>query len=280
MTNDAPPHVLDPRVLDKVRAPLAKAESSSFDHEAEAFTAKAQELMTQYRIERALVDADGAGRHDQPVSRRILVPDPYAEPKAILLSRIADANGCTAVWSKGLGFSTVFGFSPDLDAVDTLFASLLVQATGALRRSGPRYDRLGRSQTRRFRRSFLLSFAIRIGQRLDEAVAATVHAAGAEIGTDLLPVLASRVDPGATASIHHQGVGMILRVPIRFAECRRSELVRAGQSLRPVKAARRSIGVADAGGSTASANASPPRMGASASLAKDSTSATSASGGS
>lgn len=179
-------------LLDKVRALLAKAEATSFDGEAEAFTAKAQELMTRYRIEHALLDAGKTVGREEPFGRRILIPDPYAEAKAILLANIADANGCTAVWSKGLGFTTVFGFTTELDAVDTLFASLLIQATGALRRHGAKRDAFGRSRTKRFRRSFLLSFAVRIGQRLEEAVAATVFAARAEVGAELVPVLADR----------------------------------------------------------------------------------------
>ena len=44
-------------VLDKVRALLAKAESTTFDAEAEAFTAKAQELMARHRIDRAVFEA-------------------------------------------------------------------------------------------------------------------------------------------------------------------------------------------------------------------------------
>jgi Protein of unknown function (DUF2786) len=179
-------------VLERVRALLAKAESTTFDAEAEAFTAKAQELMARHRIDRAVVAARGESRSDEPVGRRVGLDDPYAEAKAALLATIADANGCRAVWSKNLGFSTLFGFASDLDAVEELFTSLLVQATAALRREGSKHDRAGRSRTTRFRRSFLVAFAVRIGQRLREAVDATVDAVSDESGTALVPILASR----------------------------------------------------------------------------------------
>lgn len=179
-------------VLERVRALLAKAESTTFDAEAEAFTTKAQELMARHRIDRALIAARGEGRSDAPVGRRIGVDDPYADAKAALLATIADANGCRAVWSKNVGFSTLFGFASDLDAVEELFTSLLVQATAALRREGSKRDSTGRSRTTRFRRSFLVAFATRIGQRLREAVDATVDAVSGETGTALVPVLASR----------------------------------------------------------------------------------------
>jgi hypothetical protein len=98
------------------------------------------------------------------------------------------------VWSKAEGFTTVFGFADELDAVEELFTSLLVQATAALRREGSKSDAFGRSRTTRFRRSFLVAFAVRIGRRLRETVDATVAAAAAERGTALVPVLSARVD--------------------------------------------------------------------------------------
>ncbi|HET8683001.1 MAG TPA: DUF2786 domain-containing protein, partial [Micromonosporaceae bacterium] len=50
----------DPRQLDRVRALLAKAESTTFAEEAEAYTAKAQELMARHSIDYALLSV-GAG---------------------------------------------------------------------------------------------------------------------------------------------------------------------------------------------------------------------------
>lgn len=181
-----------PAVLGRVRALLAKAESTTFDAEAEALTAKAQELMARHRIDRAVLEHDLQGSRSAPIGRRIAVDDPYAEAKALMLGEIAAANGCQAVWSKGLGFTTAFGFADELDAVEELFTSLLVQATVALRREGSKLDRDGRSRTTRFRRSFLVAFGVRIGRRLRETVAATVTAADAETSVALVPILAER----------------------------------------------------------------------------------------
>jgi hypothetical protein len=192
---------LPPGVLDKVRALLAKAESTSFDAEAEAFTAKAQELMARHRIDQAVLGArEHRHRPEEPGVRRFRIDNPYADAKALLLSNVADANGCRAVWSKSSGFATVFGFVHELDAVDELFTSLLVQATAALRRTGSKYDPYGRSRTKRFRRSFLVAFALRIGQRLRETVEATVEVCVAETGTALVPMLAARARASAAAA--------------------------------------------------------------------------------
>lgn len=183
-------HAVDGRVFEKVRALLAKAESTTFVEEAEAFTAKAQELMARHAVDLAMLQggtpAGGAG------GRRIGVDDPYAHAKSLLLAAVARANRCRSVWTRDLGFSTVFGHESDLDAVDLLYTSLLVQATTALAATGRRTDRSGRSRTRSFRSSFLVAYANRIGQRLCES-AATAEAAGtAEHGAGLVPVMSAR----------------------------------------------------------------------------------------
>ena len=186
--------------LQRIRALLAKAEATTFEHEAEAFTAKAQELMARYRIEQALIDSAASESGAEPGSRRIEVPNPYASAKALLLAVIADANGCTAVWSKARGESTVFGFPPELTAVDSLFTSLLVQATAALQRHGSKRDRFGRNRTKRFRHSFLMAFAGRIGERLREVVDETVAQAQAQVGVALVPVLGDRAEAARRAA--------------------------------------------------------------------------------
>jgi hypothetical protein len=65
----------DPRVLEKVRALLAKAESSEFDAEAEAFTAKAQELMARHSIDHALL-AMGRANVAEPSGIRVGLDSP------------------------------------------------------------------------------------------------------------------------------------------------------------------------------------------------------------
>lgn len=189
-TDQPMPAGLDGRVLARVRGLLAKAESTEFAEEAEALSAKAQELIARYAIEEALLHR--AAPDAPPSARRVAVYDPYAHPKAWLLSQVAEANRCKATWSKELGWSTVFGYDGDLDAVELLFTSLLAQATGALARCGSHRDRLGRSRTTSFRRSFLLGFAHRVGQRLRDATGSEVAAADSRSGGALVPVLAAR----------------------------------------------------------------------------------------
>lgn len=181
-------------MLDRVRALLAKAESTDFQEEADAFTAKAQELMARHRIDHALLVAT-TGTCDQPVTRRVSVDNPYEAPKTLLLQVVAEANSCRSVWMKRFGFTTIVGFPTDLDSTELLFTSLLVQATRAMTQAKPSTDIYGRNKTRSFRQSFLTAYASRIGERLSAATEGvdqemTASAAGAQ----LLPVLAARDD--------------------------------------------------------------------------------------
>lgn len=187
------PDSIDRKMLERVRALLAKAESTSFPEEAESLSAKAQQLMARHSIDEALVSAK-AGGSKVPGGRRLPIDDPYAGPKAALINNVANANRSRAVWNKELGFAEVLGFESDLDVVELLSTSLLIQATAAMSAAGTRTTRAGVSRTRSFRQSFLMAYASRIGERLREATSVSVQEATAEHGDALLPVLARRDD--------------------------------------------------------------------------------------
>ncbi|MDQ1483829.1 MAG: hypothetical protein QOF35_1905 [Actinomycetota bacterium] len=184
---------INERVLGRIRLLLAKAESSTFPAEAETFTAGAQSLMARHSIDHALLSALSHSPSDAPTGRRIGIERPYDSPKAMLLGAVARANRCRTVWSRQLGFSTAVGFAADLDAVELLFTSLLVQATTTMMKAGSQTDGYGRTSTRSYRQSFLTGYASRIGQRLAEATGTQTTKASTEpAGQNLLPVLAAR----------------------------------------------------------------------------------------
>ncbi|WP_229877501.1 DUF2786 domain-containing protein [Streptomyces bluensis] len=184
----------DARMLSRIRGLLAKAEATGFPEEAEALSAKAQELMARHSIDEALL---AAKEHDRntPGACRIGVDPPYETAKAVLLDAVAAANRCQAVWNEALGFSTVVGFESDLDAVELLYTSLLVQATTAMTKAEAAQRAGGRKRTKTFRQSFLAAYAHRTGDRL-AAVAEEQRDQAAGAGErerqDLLPVLAAR----------------------------------------------------------------------------------------
>ncbi|MDQ2728941.1 MAG: DUF2786 domain-containing protein [Actinomycetota bacterium] len=185
-------HDADDPILAKVRALLAKAESTSFEAEAEALSAKAQQLMARHAIDEAIARNTGDARAEKPAARRFAVDDPYASAKSRLLSAVAATNGGRSIWYEEFALMAVVAFEADLDAIDTLFTSLLVQGTRAMLAKGRVVDGRGRSRTRSFRQSFLLAFADRIHERLEQAAAAARHEAEEELSRSVLPVLAGR----------------------------------------------------------------------------------------
>ena len=101
----------------------------------------------------------------------------------------------------------MFGDEGDLDAVEVLYTSLLVQATRAMvvaRPPGPGAGGVAApsgAATRSFRQSFLVAYAHRIGDRLRQvAEATTAEAAAGPEGGGLLPVLARRADAAEAAA--------------------------------------------------------------------------------
>jgi hypothetical protein len=174
-------------MLERVRALLAKAESTTFPEEAEALTAKAQELMARHAIDAAmLTSSDGPASGVD--SRRVWVDAPYESEKVRLLAAVAAVNRARTVWIKDIGVVVVIGYATDLDIIELLFTSLLVQATRAMT-TAPRRDD---GRTRSFRRSFLIGYGDRIGERLLAATESATRDATEEHGDSLLPVLADR----------------------------------------------------------------------------------------
>jgi hypothetical protein len=185
---------VDPRMLERVRALLAKAESTTFEAEADAFMGKAQELMARYAIDAAMVAAASALSGVSSLAagvqaRRLHLDDPYAPQKAQLLGAVASVNGGRVVWHDGWGFATVMGFPVELDLVELTFTSLLVQMTKAIAAAGATG---GRTRSPAFRRAFVLSFAQRIQERLEEARRRASEEATVQYGGALVPVQAAR----------------------------------------------------------------------------------------
>lgn len=179
----------DRKVLARVRALLAKAESTEYAEEAESLSAKAQQLISRHALDRMALEAEQDGPQAQVRVRRMWLDPPYVLPKAHLVDAVSDTNECRTLVSDKLGFCTLVGEPADLDAVELLATSLLVQADRAMLQRGSRTDGFGTSRTRSFRRSFLVSFAARIRERLQESAEEAVAASGQE--TALVPLLAA-----------------------------------------------------------------------------------------
>ena len=68
-------------MLDKVRALLAKAESTEFPEEAGALTSRAQQLMARYSIDHALLAAQTGSRGEKPPDAAFPSTTPTSRPR-------------------------------------------------------------------------------------------------------------------------------------------------------------------------------------------------------
>jgi len=178
-------HADEDKRLATIRSLLAKAEATDYPEEAEAFFAKASELISRWAIDEAMIWAgeDRSGR-EQPDELQLVVHAPYLAQKAVLIGSVATAHGCRAVrLLSGPGRRTevvsVVGFPSELRWVETLVTSLLVQLTSAMLARCPRG--LSASESASWRRSFIIGFAEEVATRLerDRRDAATERDRGA-----------------------------------------------------------------------------------------------------
>jgi Protein of unknown function (DUF2786) len=182
------------RLLDRVRKLLAQAEDDSVTPaEAQAFTAKAAQLMAKYGIDRALIAAERP-ETDQPANRVLDIHNPWAREKAHLLSGLATALRCQCILLSGSRPGSrvhLFGFASDIDRTDVLYTSILIQmAHGLATAQVPEW-----SNPRAWRRSWLLGFATAVIARVREAEHGAVRAAtrpGTSGGEKTALVLADR----------------------------------------------------------------------------------------
>ncbi|MGB5111080.1 MAG: DUF2786 domain-containing protein [Mycobacterium sp.] len=180
---------VDGKILTRVRALLAKAEVTEYPEEAEALSAKAQALMVRHSLKEAVADHN-LGRSSVAVARRVWIDNPYVAAKVALVQAVAQANRCRTVWIKDLGCVVAVGTDVDLDLVELLSTSLLVQANRAMLLAGRRHEIRGQTRAKSFRLAFLTAYAHRIGERFSE----TSSSVAQELQHDdrLLPVLAAR----------------------------------------------------------------------------------------
>lgn len=173
-------------ILEKVRKLLAKAEDPACTpEEAAAFTDKAAQLIAQYGVDRALLAR--LSPETDPVGDLIIgLHPPYALDKSGLLAGVAAALRCESVRRQHWHGDTrsysmhLFGFASDLERVELLFTSLLVQAAYGL--AGTPVP--GWESPAAFRRSWLAGFTAAVVGRLRAAEARAANSAEAEVAAD------------------------------------------------------------------------------------------------
>lgn len=153
--------------LETIRNILTKAEDpAATPAEAEAFTELAAKLMAKYGIEEAMLAAARPETKGTPESRRIVCQAPYAMEKRGLIHVLCEAMGLRSIrmigsGTKGTQLVYVYGFSGDLDRMEMLYTSLLLQQPAAMRAA--EHTKPYWEDVKAWRRSFLSGYASGVG---------------------------------------------------------------------------------------------------------------------
>ncbi len=177
------------QMIDKVLKLLAMAEGTDNAAEAEAFSAKAAQMIAEHRIDpQRLAQLD---RTDQLEVLQIpLGRGAYIRARVALLAAVARANDCEVVY-KTLETGTVglvAGFRSDLSTVEMLYTSLHTQASSQM----AEVRRSTGAATQQWRRSFLFGYAAQVATMLERSVHTTLQQQRADTDNDLLPILRER----------------------------------------------------------------------------------------
>lgn len=158
-------------MLHKVRSLLDKAASDGVtEPERELLNQKASELIARYGIDAALLAADDPTT-DKVADRWITIEAPYALDKLILLQAVAEPLRVKLIAAKdaqGTQRGHLFGYGADLERVEILFTSLLLQVVLGLQRARPQWE----GNLKAFRRTWLVGFAQAVHERLTAAESA------------------------------------------------------------------------------------------------------------
>lgn len=172
------------KFADKIGKLLAKAESTT-PEEAELLLQKAQELMSRYSIDEAMVQAArGIESAEKVVEERITYTGIFKDAAFDIGRALCEPNECRHLISRQ-GNKTalvVIGFEGDVSRVKMLDSSVQIQARGALLKWTKDQDRTFMSgmQWYKARREFLFGFAEGLRAQLWAAHASAVKAAKAD----------------------------------------------------------------------------------------------------
>jgi hypothetical protein len=149
---------------------------------ARSYEERAESLLARYGWERAMLP-ENERKAEQITTLVIVVTGAYAIDRRYLLTQIGWAFRCHNHYLrvKGGFRVTLMGFESDLESVEILFTSLQLQALSAMRKAEmPWYE----TSRVRFNKSWLLGFANRVHERLEEltaTVAQEYKGTGAEL---------------------------------------------------------------------------------------------------
>lgn len=213
----------------KIAALLAKAEATDNDHEAEAYSAKAEILMLKWGVDEAmLAAATGNTNTERIVKAEFLQTGVYHTAWMLLANSIAIGLGSLKLVKSTYGTNRtlvyIIGHESDVARFRMLFDSLKAQAEGASKHWWKAnrtdftdwYGEIDNGAGFRARRSFLISFGAAVSDRLRaeraDVIAETEHTSTGTSADLVLVNRAKRVEDAVSDFFPRLGNGRASRM--------------------------------------------------------------------
>jgi len=150
-------------VISKVQKLLRVAESSDKIGEVEAAQSLAQELITKYQIEEAMLNNHvGEGGI---ISFRVETPKPYAIDKSVLLNSIAKYNFCKVL--RGDTYCMIYGYESDIQLCIALYNALSLHMINEMRIKLSKTNEIkAEKHPKAWAKGFFSGYAISIEERI------------------------------------------------------------------------------------------------------------------
>lgn len=183
-------------IVERINKLLAKAERTDNPEEAEAFFSKAAALQSKHAIDEIMLNAAAGNKRDDIITKVYPLTGSYAKAHILIINSLSKPLNCKVVQvSHGGGkiSAKAHGFRSDIERLDTLFTSVLIQAARQLKpwARDNTHNWMTAAEKYQRRKSFLIGFGEGAARKLKESMV-TAEAEATEPGVGL--VLVSRRD--------------------------------------------------------------------------------------
>lgn len=164
-------------IISKIQKLLAKAESTTHEAEADAFFAKAQELMMAHAISEEALKAAGEKPKDELVEVSVFIKEglPATKSRQWFLRRVSEAMNCRTLIFGRTNTTHVFGYKSEAEFVQLLYMSVEMQSHAAVLRElkVAKREHAERHPYVKFRpgvwrRTYIEAYLSRVGDRITE----------------------------------------------------------------------------------------------------------------
>jgi hypothetical protein len=229
---------------------LAKAERAGSPEEAEAFFAKAADLQAKHAIDEIMLNAAAGKNADDVEDKTYDLTGIYSKAHILMLNALARELNCRVIQYSSGGSKNlrarVHGFHSDLERLDILFTSVMVQASRSLKQWWGAQDSSWWTAAEKFqaRKSYIIGYGEGAATKLRESMRTAVaeHKSG-EPGVSLVLVdRKDKVDAAVAAAHGRLGTARSTKVNGAATRAGRSDGQRADVGHRRVGGSNRALG--------------------------------------